>query len=135
MHRRTALRLGATGVTSFLAGCASLRNPLRKTVPKSYKVHNGTSGTVTVRVSVFVVRREKSGEASHERLSSRTFKLSPRKTKSAPWPKANAKTYQIKARLRDERWTALSFSPSDWHQRNTPVVSVSDEGVSALLRQ
>ena len=133
MHRRTALRLGATGAVSLLAGCASLRGALLGSLPRSYEVRNESAGGVPLRVSVFAVRGGASGDAIHATLSSRRFGLSSGETRTVPWPEGDAETYQIEARLDDERWAAFSFSPGDWRRRHTPVVRTSDEGVGVFV--
>lgn len=133
MRRRTALRLGATGVAPLLAGCASLQGPSGDRAPKSYRAYNDTSRTVTLRVSVSAVRDEAGDEASHETLSSRTFELGPKATKTGQWPETAAETYQIKGELGDGRWSALSFDPDDWNGRSTPVVRVSEKGVTVFI--
>ena len=119
---------------SLLSGCASVRGTLLGRVPRSYQVRNESAGSVTLRVSVFAVRGGASGKVIHETLSSRTFELPSGETKTVPWPGDDAETYRVEAKLDEERWSALSFSPSDWHRRHRPVVRASEEGVGVFVK-
>lgn len=71
-------------------------------------------------------------EGGEDEILSESYRVRGDEEGSYSWPDATADTYTIEASVGDDE-TAFTFSPSDWNQRQTPVIRVFDGGIGSFV--
>lgn len=91
--------------------------------PKSFEIRNDRRSAVDASVVI---------EGDDSAILSESYRVRGNEERSYSWPDAKADTYTIEASVGDDE-TAFTFSPSDWNQRQTPVIRVFDGGVGSFV--
>jgi hypothetical protein len=123
MDRRQALHGIGSSALVGLAGCTSIQGVILGKVPKKFEIQNKTSSSITVDIQI---------EADNKIVLDESYRIPANDSIDKPWPQAEATTYTIAAiALNDE--SAFTFDPSDWKQRHTPIVLITENGVEVFV--